>query len=82
MPTQVFDVLAQRTPIGWANLDDFDLGPASTAPDGIVIDQPGWTLYGLDDAHDHAIFTDLPPTPTLPTAPSPMPPSTAWRAAC
>jgi hypothetical protein len=60
MPAQLHAVLAQRTPIGWANLDDFDLGPATTTPASTVIDQPGWTLYGLDHARDLAVFTDLP----------------------
>lgn len=60
MPATSHDVLAQRPPIGWANLDDFDLGPATTAPARIVIDQPDWTLYALDHARDLAVFTDLP----------------------
>lgn len=60
MPAQIHDVLATRAPIGWANLDDFDLGPATAAPARTVIDQSGWTLYGLDHARDLAVFTDLP----------------------
>ncbi len=60
MPALLHDVIAQRTPVGWANLDDFNLGPATTVPARSVIDQPGWTLYGLDHARDLAVFTDLP----------------------
>jgi hypothetical protein len=60
MPAQLQDVMACRTPIGWANLDDFDLGPPIAAPARAVIDQPNWTLYGLDHARDRAVFTDLP----------------------
>jgi LPS sulfotransferase NodH len=63
------DVIAQRTPIGWANLDDFDLGPAAPTPARIVIDQPGWSLYGLDHARDLAVFTDLPPGTDLADSP-------------
>jgi hypothetical protein len=60
MPAQLRHVLGQHTPIGWANLDDFDLGPATAAPARTVIDQPGWSLYGLDHARDLAIFVCLP----------------------
>ena len=69
MPAQLHDVLATRKPIGWANLDDFDLGPATATPARIVIDQPGWTLYGLDHARDLAVFTDLPPGTDLADSP-------------
>ncbi|MCX7287721.1 MAG: hypothetical protein NTW20_09220 [Rhodobacterales bacterium] len=60
MPAHVHDVLATRTPVGWANVDDFDLGPATSVPARLVIDQPGWALYGLDHARNLAVFTDLP----------------------
>ncbi|MFN5995592.1 MAG: hypothetical protein ACK47C_09765 [Paracoccaceae bacterium] len=69
MPAQIHDVLAQRTPTGWANLDDFDLGSASSAPTRTVIDQPNWTLYGLDLARDLAVFTDLPDGTNLADSP-------------
>jgi hypothetical protein len=60
MPALLHDVLATRSPVGWANLDDFDLGPAASAPARVVIDQPGWALYGLDHARNLAVFTELP----------------------
>lgn len=69
MPATIHGVLAQLAPAGWANLDDFELGPATTAPARIVIDQPGWTLYGLDHARDLAVFTDLPPGTDLADSP-------------
>ena len=69
MPALLHDVIATRTPIGWANLDDFDLGPVTPAPARIVIDQPDWTLYGLDQARDLAVFTDLPPGTDLADSP-------------
>lgn len=69
MPALIHAVLAQQAPIGWANLDDFELGPATTAPARIVLDQPGWTLYGLDHARDLAVFTDLPPGTDLADSP-------------
>lgn len=69
MTALLHDVIAQRTPIGWPNLDDFDLGPATPTPARIVIDQPGWSLYGLDHARDLAVFTDLPPGTDLADSP-------------
>ncbi|MCU0904962.1 MAG: hypothetical protein MUE83_13980 [Tabrizicola sp.] len=69
MTTLLHDVTAQRTPVGWANLDDFDLGPATAAPARTVIDQPGWSLYGLDQTRDLAVFTDLPPGTDLADSP-------------
>jgi hypothetical protein len=69
MTARIHNVIAQRTPIGWANLDDFDLGPATAAPDRTVIDQPDWTLYGLDQARDLAVFTDLPDDTDLADSP-------------
>ena len=69
MPALLHDVIARRAPIGWANLDDFDLGPATPIPTRSVIDQPGWSLYGLDHARDLAVFTDLPPGTDLADSP-------------
>ena len=69
MPAQIYEVLAQRTRTGWANLDDFDLGPVSSAPASTVIEQPNWTLYGLDFARDLAVFTDLPDGTNLADSP-------------
>ncbi|MFM7336543.1 MAG: hypothetical protein ACKO1H_19405 [Tabrizicola sp.] len=69
MTALLHDVIAQRRPVGWANLDDFDLGSAVPTPASIVIDQPGWTLYGLDHARDLAVFTDLPPGTDLADSP-------------
>ena len=69
MPALLHTVLARRPPVGWANLDDFDLGPATPTPTRTVIDQPGWTLYGLDHARDLAVFTDLSPGTDLADSP-------------
>jgi hypothetical protein len=69
MPAQLYQVIALRKPVGWANLDDFDLGPATAIPARTVIEQPGWTLYGLDHARDLAVFTDLPPGTDLADSP-------------
>ena len=69
MPAQFYDILAPRKPIGWANLDDFDLGPATPTPARTVIDERGWSLYGLDHARDLAVFTDLPPGTDLADSP-------------
>lgn len=69
MTARLHAVIAQRTPVGWANLDDFDLGPGSDVASRIVIDQPEWTLYGLDHARDFAVFTDLPPGTDLADSP-------------
>ncbi|KAF0116152.1 MAG: hypothetical protein FD150_637 [Rhodobacteraceae bacterium] len=60
MAAILHEVLAQRPPVGWANLDDFDLGPQAAVPSLLVIDEPGWSLYGLDHPRDLAVFVDLP----------------------
>ncbi len=69
MPALLHTVLARRAPIGWANLDDFDLGPATPTSARLVIDEPGWSLYGLDHARNLAVFTDLPPGTDLADSP-------------
>lgn len=60
MAAVIHDVLARRDQTGWANLDDFDLGPGQPAdPDAVLTDR-NWSLYGLDKARDMAVFVDLP----------------------
>ncbi len=57
---QVHDVLARRDQGGWANLDDFVLGSGAPIDLRDLIHQQNWSLYGLDEARDLAVFVDLP----------------------
>ncbi len=66
MSASVHEVLGRRDMAGWANLDDFELGPGVTADPAKVM---GWSLYGLDEARDLAVFTDLPPGTDLAGSP-------------
>ena len=69
MPALLHDVIARNPPIGWANLADFQLGPAFAASPRVITQQPGWSLYGLDRAADCAVFVDLPPGTDLAQSP-------------
>jgi hypothetical protein len=60
MPAVVQEVIGRNPPIGWANLSDFELGPAVAVTPRMVIDQSHWSLYGLDHAADRAVFVQLP----------------------
>ena len=60
MTALVQDVVARHDQTGWANLDDFTLGPAVATAARRVIDDRNWSLYGLDRARDHAVFVELP----------------------
>ncbi len=65
---QVHEVLARRDQAGWANLDDFVLGPGAPIDQGDLIQQR-WSLYGLDEARDLAVFVDLPEETDLADSP-------------
>jgi hypothetical protein len=69
MSASVHEVIARPEMGGWANLDDFGLGPGSAADAGIVLEGPDWSLYGLDEARDIAVFTELPPGTDLAGSP-------------
>ncbi len=69
MVAMIHDVEGRRDQAGWANLDDFDLGPGAEVALRLVIDQPNWSLYGLDHARDLAVFVDLPAATDLADSP-------------
>lgn len=69
MPAVLHDVRARYPPIGWANLADFAVGPTADVTPRLIIDQPGWSLYGLDHAKGFAVFVDLPPGTDLAQSP-------------
>ena len=69
MTAQVHEVVSRRDMAGWANLDDFALGPGSAADARIVIEGADWSLYGLDRGRDLAVFTELPPGTDLADSP-------------
>jgi hypothetical protein len=60
MPAALHEVTGRNPPIGWASLSDFVAGPAVSVTPRMVIDQPHWSLYGLDRAVDRAVFVNLP----------------------
>ena len=60
MAAVVHDVLARNDQTGFANLDDFALGPGLPTDPRRVVTEATWSLYGLDLARDVAVFVDLP----------------------
>ena len=60
MAAVIHDVLGRRDMAGWANLDDFVLGPGLPTDPRRVVTEATWSLYGLDRARDLAVFVDLP----------------------
>ena len=79
MSAVIQDVIAWRDQAGWANLDDFTLGPAAATEALRVIDDRNWSLYGLDRARDIAVFVDVPTGTDL--ADSPFAYATQFRLA-
>jgi LPS sulfotransferase NodH len=69
MSASVHEVIGRPEMGGWANLDDFALGPGSAADAGSVLQGQDWSLYGLDEARDVAVFTELPPGTDLAGSP-------------
>lgn len=59
MHALIYDIVEHLEQQGWANLSDFVLGPPQAVPAQTVIDQPDWSLYGLDKDAGVAVFVEL-----------------------
>ncbi len=60
----LFDIVARHRAsdfVDRVSLADFSLGPAQDVDAAIVVNDPDWSLYGVDLESDHAIFVRLAP---------------------